>query len=553
MSKYIVAQKDGMLYIAGGFLSYGAKDKNLKCASSCPLGIRSVHPLLHINYSTTCLDPVLRILNLSKSFQISAGSASFVGTLPIPVPVPIVRDAAFFPTESGFDLTFGKWHPGNGTICGKRDLLGQRKKLRYEIENRKWMKTSITLGNWFQTEPPRGVSSQMTAWVPSLKKGFLFGGTLASVNKESRKWRDLEEHPGLITYDQATNTWTNETLPFGGIAGGGLVHITTSTDEVLIQLGGRAEWLTHVMEFSEIRIYSTNQSRWYTQRLPPDALVPAPRFAFCTALKSASDGSSHQIYIMGGAEAGSPVNAKGGPTVDSVWVLSIPSFEWTRLEVASMTATTDPRARLSPKCQAIGEHYIFLYGGRNALSHSSSTTCDKKANPAFLLDVNTLTWTDKFEPNEGRYEIPQKIVELIGGDKNGGSTKKAPATGWSDPDLETIMRLKTGNTSTPTRLPSELRPSSDSSKTNVGAIAGGTVGGVAAVLLGLLAGVLLRRRHQRKRSQLPPSPTKSPSTLSGTLEEGGSRAELMGHSRATSGGVCATELQTGDVAREMDT
>jgi hypothetical protein len=48
-------------------------------------------------------------------------------------------------------------------------------------------------------------------------------------------------------------------------------------------------------------------------------------------------------------------------------------------------------------------------------SYSGPVTCDKKANAAFLFDVNTLTWTDEFTPNEGTYEIPSQVIELIGG------------------------------------------------------------------------------------------------------------------------------------------
>ena len=90
----------------------------------------------------------------------------------------------------------------------------------------------------------------MTLWVPSLNQGFLFGGSFYAQNGTSLKVTALEEHNGLITYDQATNTWTNETTPLGGIAAGGLVHITTATDEVLIQLGGRSNWTTPLVRRS---------------------------------------------------------------------------------------------------------------------------------------------------------------------------------------------------------------------------------------------------------------------------------------------------------------
>ncbi|KAG0643308.1 hypothetical protein HOY80DRAFT_1094215 [Tuber brumale] len=509
LNRPMMAQKDGMLYIAGGYMGY---------------------PTRHTDHNGP--NRVLRSLNVSKSFRISDGSASFINVEMVPDNLPSVQDAAFFPTESGFDLTFGAWYPYNRTIYGRRDAPIMNKKWRYEIATGRWTNTDITLRNWFRSNTSRRVSSPMTAWVPSLKKGFLFGGYFSSVNETSLRVTVREEHPGLITYEQATNTWTNQSTSFGGISEGGLVHITTATDEVLIQLGGRTQWYTRMMEFSDIRIYSTNQSKWYTQRLPAGAPAPAPRYSFCTALKSAPDGSSHQIYIMGGAEASSPVETKGGPTVDSVWALSIPSFEWALLEVRSMTSAMNPRARISPKCQAIGRHYIFLYGGSNTLSSSATVTCDKKANSAFLFDVNTLTWADKFEPNEGTYEIPQKVLELIGGNKTGGSTKKAPPNGWSDPDLETVMALKS-TPSPPPRSPSIT----SSPKPNVGAIAGGTIGGIAAVLLVLLGVVILRLRREKKRSQIPPNHTATPQALFGTLKEGDNPMEFMEPNQTNSSGA----------------
>ena len=118
---------------------------------------------------------------------------------------------------------------------------------------------------------------------------------------------------------------------------------------------------------------------------------------------------------MGGVEAGIFGLTIGGQTVGSIWVLSIPSFEWVRLPATSKTPAADPKARISPKCQPIGEHYIFYYGGKSTSYYSGNATCDRKANAAFLFDVNTLTWTTEFTPNEGTYQIPLQLIDLIGG------------------------------------------------------------------------------------------------------------------------------------------
>jgi len=179
---------------------------------------------------------------VSKSFQTSQDSSNYIRMEQVPTTVPGVSNGAFFPTESGFDLTFGNWQPYNSTVYETKDAPTEDRKWKYEIATQRWTDAGITRRNWFQTDTSRRISSSMITWIPSLKKGFLFGGTFVSVNGTSLKATDLEEHNGLITYDQAANKWTNETTPLGGISEGALVHITTATDEVLIQFGGRSEW-----------------------------------------------------------------------------------------------------------------------------------------------------------------------------------------------------------------------------------------------------------------------------------------------------------------------
>ena len=191
---------------------------------------------------------MLRSLNLSKSFQTSLDSVNYVRMEQVPATIPEFAYSAFFATESGFDLTFGLWFPYNSTIYGKQNVPVQDRKWQYEIATGRWTDAGITLKNWFQPNSPRRLASSTAVWIPSLKKGFLLGGNFVSTNETSLGVTWFEEHNGLITYDQATNTWTNETTPLvGGIFEGALVHITTATDEVLIQFGGRSEWATRLV------------------------------------------------------------------------------------------------------------------------------------------------------------------------------------------------------------------------------------------------------------------------------------------------------------------
>ena len=95
--------------------------------------------------------------------------------------------------------------------------------------------------------------------------------------------------------------------------------MTMATDEVLIQFGGRAGGATEVVcsladqfrvsftlpnrqsdnylgqvPLSNIHIYSTKLSKWFTHSLDSKATLPILRYAFCTVVKLAPDQSSHQ-------------------------------------------------------------------------------------------------------------------------------------------------------------------------------------------------------------------------------------------------------------------
>ena len=54
------------------------------------------------------------------------------------------------------------------------------------------------LRNWFQSSALKSVSSSMTAWIPSLNKGSLFGGAFFSPKRASLKGIGLDEHNRLV-------------------------------------------------------------------------------------------------------------------------------------------------------------------------------------------------------------------------------------------------------------------------------------------------------------------------------------------------------------------
>ena len=102
-----------------------------------------------------------------------------------------------------------------------------------------------------------------------------------------------------------------------------------------------------------------------------------------------------------------------------------------------------------------------------------------------------------------------EVIKLTKSRTEGSATKTAPAAGWATSDLSTLLnRQFTAASREPWATSSGRLSQSTSSaaptpkKSNVGAIAGGAVGG-AVVLIGIIAGALfcLRRRKRKQTTQ----------------------------------------------------
>jgi len=97
----------------------------------------------------------------------------------------LVLEMPCLPCGVRFDLTFGCWWPYNNSICEKRDPPIKDKKSQCDIAIQRWTDTGIILGNWFHSITPTKVSSSMTAWIPPLNKGSLFGVRWLFLSKQS--------------------------------------------------------------------------------------------------------------------------------------------------------------------------------------------------------------------------------------------------------------------------------------------------------------------------------------------------------------------------------
>ena len=396
------------------------------------------------------------------------------------------------------------------------------------------------------------VSSTMAAWVPSLKRGYMIGGTSYRDSKDlydgsaDRLWDD---HNGFLVYDLAADSWTNRSMPVPLTRDGVLAHISTRDDEVLVMFGGwkdrtrkpkegpvlpHSPFSAHVYADKEVEqrsmrefdIYSTAKDKWYRFVGGEGARrVPDPRINMCHTVVAAPDGSSAQIIIYGG-QVGTTTDVE---STDSVWALTLPSFDWVQLSGNASDSSRLPGKRTYSACAGIGRgsRYMLSWGGLR-IGNTGQTVCDANGNAAFLLDVSRGMWVDTFDPAL-EYQVPQEVVDVIGGSfvpspasppfsghlrfrfadewdsPSGGATKMQPDGGWrGDGELASVMRPKqdTSSPSGSSTLPEHM-PSPPESRNRTGAIAGGVVGGLA--VLAALAGLLFFLRRRRPPMAEPPS------------------------------------------------
>ncbi|RII14288.1 hypothetical protein CUC08_Gglean003867 [Alternaria sp. MG1] len=194
-------------------------------------------------------------------------------------------------------------------------------------------------------------------------------------------------------------------------------------------------------------------------------------------------------YLYGGYGFGE------APAFDDVYILSLPSFTWIKV-----FSSENPSKIGHGGCSAnvVNRAQMLVIGGWFPI-YDKCDVPEGQGQHNMVLGYNggdSKLW-DKFSPQLDDYVVPSPIISVIGGGPTGGATKTSPAT-WGHPDLATYYTLKptfTARSATRALLSATESPSPRSSKkTKVGAIAGGTVGGLL-VLIGILFCL-----HRRKKA-----------------------------------------------------
>ena len=267
-----------------------------------------------------------------------------------------------------------------------------------------------------------------------------------------------------------------------------------------------------MVPLTDISIYDIASASWYSVTatgIPPAAAIPEPRGAMCTIVSASPDNSSFQITMYGGWN---PEAVGGGVDYEDVWVLTVPSFRWIKIDTVNDFQANPSLSvgRAHHRCVVHRGQMISVGGSLRfgTQGQVNETMCRGSYPPLRVLDLGTVSWVKTFN-TEGVYRVPRVVSEVIGGGAEGGATLTEPEGGWAYTELKSIMALRNAanNASAPatassgtSSATSSSDASSSSGGSNTGAIAGGVVGGVVG--LALIAGLIFffgRRKTSRAK------------------------------------------------------
>ena len=378
---------------------------------------------------------------------------------------------------------------------------------------------SLSHGLWTELDPGGGLVQRvligMSVQGSTTAVGYYLGGAVTPLSNPSF-YAQANSTPymvqGLLAFDEGSMTFKNSSTSQmntdGTVAEGYLALIESlGSQGVLITFGGFTDIAgspsgletsnladpSFQLPLANVSVYDIETGTWYQQAATGD--VPPWRYMGCSVTVSAPDQSSHSIYVFGGWG-----NSFGGSD-GNVYVLSIPSFRWIRVN-------EDSNRRSRHSCNLLGNHTMLVVGGvqpnGQQVMPPDATGCDTTsmfAHGLGMFSLNNHTWTMSYDPSEAAapYQIHPSISNVIGGNENGNATIQTPPAGFSNPALGTLL----GAHQDPT--PNSISTSSARKGYLTGGVIAGIVIGAAAGLAFVLTlpFLFLRRRRNRLRSVRP--------------------------------------------------
>lgn len=186
-------------------------------------------------------------------------------------------------------------------------------------------------------------------------------------------------------------------------------------------------------------------------------------------------------------------------SVNTVYILSIPSFHWHAVQ--GDVADIYQNARATQTCNLAGQRQVVVVGGDLSYINAGRTT-DAWTNGIAVYDMAALQWSDRYDANAEPYQRSPDLQKAQEG-------RVYPNT-WDSPELEAIFRL----------------PSQDEDKgLSTGAIAGIAVGAVV-VIIAITGGFCLCLWRRRRRHRYESAKTGPHTPPDGRINDREGKAEL---------------------------
>ncbi|KAM3067597.1 hypothetical protein ACMFMG_000089 [Clarireedia jacksonii] len=398
--------------------------------------------------------------------------------------------------------------------------------LSYDISGKQWQSINVSSTNLQKS------SYGASADVPDQGIGFYFNGEInngTSADTASIPAYNSIPLEGMVMIDTVSNTSRNiSTSAIDGNARiGAILQYVPGVGEkgILVQFGGRyreAGVMTNgigtLAPMDEIHVFDINSAynggsgNWYTQQASGN--IPPKRVQSCSVVATAPDNSSYNIYLYAGQDGVSAF-------YDDIYVLSLPSFTWTKV----YGATPPGSPRFGHTCHLVGNRQMLTVGGAQS---ALSTYCDWESKGVAIFDMSTLQWGSNFYHDAESYSLPSNLTAVIGGGPNGSANITRPAGDFSSAELASLFKQTrltntTGSNNADQANSTGVSPSSSSSSTSAstnhtGAIAGATIGAIAAILLVTCALWFFRRSSNARKTAAKEGRSESRQSL--VMDEG---------------------------------
>ena len=357
----------------------------------------------------------------------------------------------------------------------------------------------------------------------SENKGWFFGGMRAASwgplaqsartdGSDARAITNLSD--AFITADihlPGAASWTNTSLPdtVRSRVNPELVWVPVSKQGILLAIGGVAHHFKYnnfalskeqIVEseflspsfMEQITIYDVESDKWLLQNTTGD--LPLFRAEFCSVVVAdPDDKQSYDIVIYGGDNGLSGSAAEYAD--DSVWILSVPAFVWTKVNSGNAN-----HGRSGHACALPFPNQMLVIGGQNL---NSTNFCIQDGSVADVFNLNTHEWTRKYSwDTYESYKRPKVVSDAISSAAGADDEVKALFdTTYITPQKVWYPYAAPGSYGTNSTTNNNGTTIISSSSPPAGAIVGGVVGGIAIIVIGSLIFWFCRPSRRRARSQ----------------------------------------------------